>query len=131
MGQAKEIKIPERSPRRVGVVETARQDKTRRVAIHYTVKHRKYGKYLRWRTRLQVHDADNVSKVGDKVEIAECRPISKNKNWIILRVIQAAPSGAGELLPGQEGQEIGAVPETAGASEVADQPNEAADEAKS
>jgi small subunit ribosomal protein S17 len=91
VGHLKEIKVPKRSPRRVGVVESDRCDRTRRVAIHYTVKHPKYGKYIRWRTRLQVHDAENTSKVGDTVEIAECRPISKKKNWVVLRVIERAP----------------------------------------
>jgi small subunit ribosomal protein S17 len=83
-----EITIPERSPRKVGIVESDARDKTRKVAIKFSVKHRKYGKYLRRRTVLHVHDADNVSKVGDTVEVAECRPISKTKNWILIRVVR-------------------------------------------
>ena len=90
MVHLKEIKIPERSPRRVGIVESDARDKTRRVAIGFTVKHPKYGKYLRKRTILHVHDQDNVSRKGDRVEIAECRPISKTKSWILLRVVDAA-----------------------------------------
>jgi small subunit ribosomal protein S17 len=86
----KAIKIPERSPRRVGIVESDARDKTRRVTIPFTVKHPKYGKYLRKRTVLHVHDEDNVSRKGDRVEIAECRPISKTKSWIVLRVVKAA-----------------------------------------
>ena len=96
MGHLQDIKVPQRSPRRVGVVETARRDRTRRVAIHYSVKHPKYGKYVRCRTRLQVHDAENASKVGDTVEIAECRPISKTKHWVLLRVIKRAPEPVAE-----------------------------------
>ncbi len=90
MVHLKEIKVPERSPRRVGIVEADGRDKTRRVAIRYIVKHPKYGKYLRRRTVLHVHDEDNVSRKGDRVEIAECRPISKTKSWIVLRVVKAA-----------------------------------------
>jgi small subunit ribosomal protein S17 len=90
VGQLKELKIPERSPRRVGIVESDARDKTRKVAIHYSVRHPKYGKYIRRRTVLQVHDEDNVSKVGDQVEVAECRPISKTKSWVLLRVVEAA-----------------------------------------
>jgi len=88
----KEIKVPENSPRKVGIVESDVRDKSRRVAISFTVKHPKYGKYMRRRTTLHVHDAENVSKKGDRVEIAECRPISKTKSWIVLRVVKAAPA---------------------------------------
>lgn len=85
-----QIKIPERSPRRIGIVESDSRDKTRKVAIHYSVKHPKYGKYIRRRTILQVHDEANESRRGDRVEVAECRPISKTKAWILLRVVEAA-----------------------------------------
>jgi len=81
-----QITVPEKSPRKMGVVESAACDRTRKVAIRYLVKHPKYGKYIRRKTVLAVHDAENVSKVGDTVEIAECRPISKTKSWILLRV---------------------------------------------
>jgi small subunit ribosomal protein S17 len=90
VGHLKELKIPKRSPRRVGIVESDARDKTRKVAIRYSVRHPKYGKYIRRRTLLQVHDEDNVSKVGDRVEIAECRPVSKTKSWVLLRVLQTA-----------------------------------------
>lgn len=91
MSQANDLNISERTPRRVGIVESDARDKTRKVAIRYSVKHPKYGKYLRRRTVLQVHDEKNVSKVGDRVEIAECRPISKTKSWVLLKVLEAAP----------------------------------------
>lgn len=90
MSHLKEIKIPENSPRRVGIVESDARDKSRRVAVNFSVKHPKYGKYMKRRTTVQVHDANNVSHKGDRVEIAECRPISKTKSWIVLRVIKAA-----------------------------------------
>ncbi|MHC4219633.1 MAG: 30S ribosomal protein S17 [Planctomycetota bacterium] len=82
--------MPKRSPRRVGIVESDARDKTRKVAIRFSVRHPKYGKYIRRRTTLQVHDADNVSKVGDQVEVAECRPLSKTKSWVLLRVLKSA-----------------------------------------
>jgi small subunit ribosomal protein S17 len=93
VAQSTEINVPERSPRKVGVVETDARDKTRKVAIRYSVKHPKYGKYIRRKTVLHVHDEDNVSKVGDTVEIAECRPISKTKSWVLLRVLQESAAG--------------------------------------
>ena len=58
------------------------------VAIDYKVKHPKYGKYIRRRTRLAVHDEHNQSKVGDVVEIAQCRPRSKRKSWRLLKVLE-------------------------------------------
>jgi small subunit ribosomal protein S17 len=90
MSHSKDIKIPENSPRKVGVVASAGRDKTRKVTINFSVKHPKYGKYLKKRTVLHVHDEKNESKKGDRVEIAECRPISKTKNWILLRVLESA-----------------------------------------
>ncbi len=93
MGHLKELKIPKRSPRRVGIVESDARDKTRKVAIHYSVRHPKYGKYMCRRTRLHVHDEDNVSKVGDRVEVAECRPVSKTKSWVLLRVLKSGAAG--------------------------------------
>ncbi len=91
MGHLKDIKVSERNPRRVGIVESDVRDKSRTVAIRFTVKHPKYGKYVRRRSVLQVHDEQNVSRKGDQVEIAECRPISKTKSWVLLRVVKPAP----------------------------------------
>jgi len=90
MSHLNDIKLPERSPRKIGVVESDARDKTRKVAIKFSVKHRKYGKYVRRRTVLHVHDEANESHVGDTVEIAECRPISKTKNWLLVRVLKQA-----------------------------------------
>ena len=89
-----EIKPSERSPRKVGVVESDVRDKTRKVVIHFSVKHPKYGKYIRRRTLLHVHDEENASKKGDQVEIAECRRISKTKSWMVIRVIRRATAGS-------------------------------------
>lgn len=103
MGSLKEIKVPPRSPRRVGVVDTEVRDKTRRVSIRFTVKHPKYGKYVRRRTVLHVHDEGNASHVGDHVEIAECRRISKTKSWVLVRVLRRA-AGRAEAVEVIEGE---------------------------
>ena len=73
-----------------GVVTSNSGNKSIRVTIDYKVKHPKYGKYVRRRTKLGVHDEQNVAGVGDLVEIAECRPYSKDKSWRVVRVVQKA-----------------------------------------
>lgn len=73
---------------RIGVVETDARDKTRKVVIRYRAQHPKYGKYVSRRTVLHVHDASNESHVGDVVEVAPCRPISKTKSWRLVRVVE-------------------------------------------
>jgi small subunit ribosomal protein S17 len=88
MSHTHDIIVPENSPRKVGIVESDKRDKTRTVSIGYSVKHPKYGKYMSKRTVLHVHDEKNESKRGDRVEVAECRPISKTKSWILLRVLE-------------------------------------------
>ena len=90
MSHLKEIKISDNAPRKVGIVESDQRDQSRKVAIHYLVKHPKYGKYVRRRTVLQVHDQNNESKIGDEVEVAECRPISKTKSWVLTKVLVQA-----------------------------------------
>ena len=67
-----------------------RGDKTIRVEIEWTYKHPKYGKYLRKTTKFGVHDEKNEAKVGDTVEITECRPISKTKTWRLVKVVEKA-----------------------------------------
>lgn len=75
---------------RIAVVDTDKRDKTIKVRIDRLVKHAKYGKYLRRRSVLHVHDEKNEAKVGDVVEIVECRPISKTKTWRLSKVIRRA-----------------------------------------
>ncbi|MFO0828280.1 MAG: 30S ribosomal protein S17 [Phycisphaerales bacterium] len=81
------ITVPKDSPRRIGVVEGDKVSKTRKVVIPFASKHAKYGKYIRKRIVLHVHDEKNESHLGDRVEIAECRPISRTKRWILVRVV--------------------------------------------
>jgi len=86
----------ERGKRRteVGVVTGDKMNKTRRVEIPRLVKHPRYGKYIKRRTICKVHDENNESHVGDTVEIMETRPLSKTKNWRLLRVVTKAPAQA-------------------------------------
>lgn len=81
-------------PTRVGVVSSDVRDKTVTVLVEFSTKHTKYGKYMRRRTKYQVHDEKNEAAVGDRVEIAECRPLSKTKNWRLVRILNKAPRGA-------------------------------------
>jgi small subunit ribosomal protein S17 len=90
MSHLKEIIIPENASRKVGVVTSNARDKSCKVEIQFSVKHPKYGKYVRKRTQIQAHDANNEVNLGDKVEIAECRPLSKTKSWVVTRVVKAA-----------------------------------------
>ena len=72
-----------------GMVESDKRDKTRTVVVRFQSRHAKYGKYLRKETVIQAHDESNTSKMGDTVEIGPCRPMSKTKNWKVLRVVKA------------------------------------------
>ncbi len=73
-----------------GVVVSNSGDKSVKVVIDFKVKHPKYGKYIKRRTKIGVHDEHNQSGVGDLVEIAECRPRSKTKSWRLLKIVQRA-----------------------------------------
>ncbi len=73
-----------------GVVVSRSGDKGVKVEINYKVKHPRYGKYVRRRTKLGVHDNQNQCAVGDLVEITACRPISKSKSHRLVKVLQKA-----------------------------------------
>src|SRR5271163_2008028 len=77
-----------------GVVASDKGHKTIKVVVDYQTKHPKYGKYLKRRTVLHAHDEKNDAKLGDTVEIAECRPLSKTKHHRLLRIVQRAPERA-------------------------------------
>ncbi|MCE9590463.1 MAG: 30S ribosomal protein S17 [Planctomycetes bacterium] len=79
---------------KIGVVTSDKRDKTRAVAVDFQVRHPKYGKYLKRSTVFHVHDEKNESKLGDRVEIANCRPISKTKSWRLIKVVERT---AGQL----------------------------------
>ena len=73
-----------------GVVLSKSGNKSVKIALDYKVKHPKYGKYIKRRTKIGVHDEHNQSGVGDVIEIAECRPRSKTKSWRLVKVVKKA-----------------------------------------
>ena len=75
---------------RTGVVMSVSGRKTVRVFVDALVRHPRYSKYVRHRTKLAVHDPDGAAKPGDVVEVAPCRPISKTKAWRLVRIVRAA-----------------------------------------
>ena len=86
---------PQRSARatKTGVVTSDGRDKTITVKVEYLVRHAKYRKYLRRRTVLHAHDQKNEAVVGDLVEIGQCRPMSKTKQWRLIRVVSRVEKG--------------------------------------
>ena len=72
----------------VGRVISNKADKSVSVAIESRFKHPVYGKYIRRTTKVMAHDEDNSCKQGDKVAIAECRPISKRKSWRVVEILE-------------------------------------------
>jgi small subunit ribosomal protein S17 len=83
----------------VGVVTSDKMDKTITVSVDRLVLHPKFKKYIRKSTVLKAHDDAEEAKVGDRVEVMECRPLSKSKRYRLVRVV-AKSSGAGAL-PGE------------------------------
>jgi len=70
-----------------GRVISDSMQKTITVLIERTVKHPKYGKYIKRSTKIHVHDEDNASCKGDIIEISQCRPQSKTKSWRLHRIV--------------------------------------------
>ncbi len=75
---------------RIGVVTSNKMQKTIVVAIKRKIKHPLYGKFIKKVTKLFAHDEKNDCKIGDTVRIAETRPLSKNKNWRLVEIIERA-----------------------------------------
>ena len=73
-----------------GKVVSTKMDKTIAVSIERLVKHPTYGKYIRRTTKLLAHDESNDCKEGDVVSIKPCRPMSKRKSWVLVRVVERA-----------------------------------------
>lgn len=74
----------------VGTVTSDKMDKTVTVLVERRVKHPLYGKYVVQSKKYHAHDVANECGVGDKVEIAEGRPVSKTKSWTVTRIIEKA-----------------------------------------
>jgi small subunit ribosomal protein S17 len=75
---------------KVGLVVSNKMDKTVTVLLERQVKHALYGKYIKRSTKVSAHDESNDCGEGDKVMIAECRPISKSKSWRVVEVLERA-----------------------------------------
>ena len=73
-----------------GRVVSDKMDKSVSVAIERLIKHPVYGKYIRRTSKVMAHDETNQCKLGDRVTISECRPISKNKSWSVVSVVERA-----------------------------------------
>lgn len=73
---------------KIGLVTSNKMDKSIIVSVERKVKHPKYGKFLKKTTKFSAHDEANVCNIGDTVKIMETRPISKNKCWRLVEVLE-------------------------------------------
>lgn len=75
---------------RVGVVVSNKMDKTITVAVRDNVKHPLYGKIVKKTYKLKAHDEENTCNIGDTVKVMETRPLSKDKRWRLVEVMERA-----------------------------------------
>jgi small subunit ribosomal protein S17 len=75
---------------RIGVVVSTKMDKSIIVAVKRKVKHPIYGKFINKTKKLMAHDEANSCNIGDTVRISETRPLSKNKTWRLIEIIERA-----------------------------------------
>ncbi|MFT4856021.1 MAG: small subunit ribosomal protein S17 [Algoriphagus sp.] len=75
---------------KVGKVVSNKMDKSITVAVERRVKHAMYGKFISKTTKLMAHDEKNECSPGDTVKISETRPLSKNKRWRVVEIIERA-----------------------------------------
>ncbi|MGI6498609.1 MAG: 30S ribosomal protein S17 [Oscillospiraceae bacterium] len=75
---------------RIGMVVSDKMDKTIVVAIADRVKHPLYKKIVKRTYKLKAHDEQNQCRIGDKVKVMETRPLSKDKNWRLMEIIEKA-----------------------------------------
>ncbi len=75
---------------RVGRVVSDKMEKTRVVAVERFIRHPRYQRVVRKTKRFKVHDEENVTHVGDTVLIVETRPLSKDKRWRVIEVLERA-----------------------------------------
>ena len=74
-----------------GTVVSDKMEKTVTVAVERKVRHEVYGKSQKRTSTFLAHNENNEAKVGDTVNIAESRPLSRRKRWVVTRVVQKAP----------------------------------------
>ena len=75
---------------RVGVVVSDKMDKTITIAVKYRVRHPLYGKIMNHTTKIKAHDENNECCIGDTVRIMETRPLSRDKRWRLVEIIEKA-----------------------------------------
>ena len=75
---------------RIGRVSSDKMDKTIVVEVSNSVKHPLYGKILKRTYKLKAHDENNECQIGDTVKVMECRPMSKDKRWRLVEVVEKA-----------------------------------------
>ncbi len=75
---------------KIGTVVSDKMDKTIVVAIEDKVKHPLYKKIVKYTVKFKAHDENNECGIGDRVEIMETRPISKDKNWRLVKIVEKA-----------------------------------------
>ncbi|MDY2670150.1 MAG: 30S ribosomal protein S17 [Anaerovoracaceae bacterium] len=73
---------------RVGIVTSNKMDKTITVSVEDFVRHPIYGKAVKRTKKFQAHDENNVCSIGDTVKIMETRPLSKNKRWRLVEIVE-------------------------------------------
>ena len=74
----------------IGTVKSNKMDKTVVVSVETNVKHKLYGKIVKRTYKLKAHDEENACKVGDKVKVMETRPLSKDKRWRVVEIMEKA-----------------------------------------
>ena len=77
---------------RTGLVVSNKMDKSITILVERKVKHPKYGKFVKKSTKFMAHDEKNECNIGDTVRIMETRPLSKNKCWRLVEIIERAKS---------------------------------------
>jgi small subunit ribosomal protein S17 len=75
----------------IGVVVGDRMEKSVVVAVERQVRHGVYGKSQRLTSRFMAHNENNQARVGDRVALAESRPLSRRKRWVVTRIVEKAP----------------------------------------
>ncbi len=85
---AKGTRPPTRKRKLIGVVVSDKMDKTRVVLVERRYSHLKYGKFLTGRKKFKAHDEKNEFKTGDRVVIVEHRPISREKRWKVIKLLE-------------------------------------------
>ena len=75
---------------RIGIVTSDKMDKSITISVERKLQHPIYGKYVKKTNKFMAHDENNEANIGDKVRIMETRPLSKNKRWRLVEIVERA-----------------------------------------